>query len=101
MPCYYQSVSEIEIKDEEILKKAFQRLSLGDYYHQKGLYSFGSHSIKIEGNQATIVSTDYGFAGRLKQAYGVEAAKKELKKRGMRYKEIQVDNKIRLVVRGG
>ncbi len=101
MPCYYQSVSEVEIKDLEVLKKAMKRLGFEDLYEQRGLIQAGPHTIKLEEGKAIISSSrDYSFAGRLKQAYGVEAAKKELKKRGMRYKEIQEGNKVRLVVQG-
>lgn len=101
MPCYYLSVSEVEIKDFEVLKKALGRLGYGDTYEQTGLIQAGPHTIKLDGRKATITSTrDYSFPGRLKQAYGVEAAKKEMRKRGMKFKEIQEGNKVRLVVQG-
>lgn len=103
MPCYYQSVSEVEIKDHEILMKALKRLGYEyeDLSHSERATSGRNFTIRYTGpHSAEVTSIDATFAGRLKQAYGVEAAKKELKKRGYRYKEIQEGKKVRLVVQG-
>ena len=104
MPCYYQSTTTVEIKDHSILMKALARLGY-DYANLtqgKGYTRGPGFTITYTGpNSAMVTSTKSNFAGQLKQAYGVEAAKKEMKKRGIRFKEVQVDNKIRLVVQGG
>lgn len=103
MPCEYRSIVSVEIKDRELLKKALARMGfegIWEYPHQRNTIAVGPSVIRIEAQTATVTSPDPTFANRLKANYGVEAAKKELKKRGYRYKEIQEGSKIRLVVQG-
>lgn len=97
MPCFYQSVTEVEIKDHEMLMRALERMDA--FYQRNGeVYQGYEFTIRIKGELAEVISQDSTFGGRLKQAYGVEMAKKEAKKRGYRVKEVQQDGKIRLVV---